>query len=107
MTDLVLQIKDLVKLHLLHLANLGRHLQVGRLVLPVRRVGEDVVQLHHGLLKGLDLHVLRLVHHVQVVQLLDQVVYLAIEVGEAGVLGVQLGLARVLVGMELLVDVLD
>ena len=107
MTDLILQLKDLVQLYLLHLAYLSSHLQIGCLVLPVCRVRKDIIQLDHGLLKGLDLHVLGLVHHVQVVQLLHQVVHLAIQVGEARVFSVQLRLTRIFVGMELLMDILD
>lgn len=106
-TDLILQLKDLVQLYLLHLSYLSSHLQIGCLVLPIGRVREDIVQLHHGLLKGLDLHVLGLVHHEQVVQLLHQVVHLAVQVGEARVFSVQLRFSRIFVSMELLMDILD
>ena len=101
----VLHLEYLIHLHLLHLSNLSCNFTVGFLVLTGRRVGEYLVKLHHGLLECLQLGILCLNLHEQVVELLDKIVDSGVEVREACVLRVQDSISGVLLLVELRVDV--
>lgn len=80
MAQLVLQLKDLVKLNLLHLTDFRSDLEVSHFVFTVRAVGEDIIELHHRLLKRFDLEILRLHHDEELVELLDQVINLRVQI---------------------------
>ena len=101
MAELILQLKDLIQLNLLHFAYLGSNFQVSHFIFTIRTVSKDVIKLDHSIFKRLDFHLLRLNSDEERVQLLHEVVDLSVQVGEAGVLSVRLGLSGVLLSVEL------
>ena len=78
MAQLVLQLEDLIKLDPLHLSNLCSHLEIRHFILAISRISEDLIKLHHGLFKCLDLQILRLHRHEELVKLLDKLVDLLV-----------------------------
>lgn len=88
MSKLVLKIENLVELDLLHFANFSCDFEVCSFVLTAGRVGKNFVKLHHRVFKGLNLHILGLRHHEELVKFLHEVVNLSVQVCKAGVLSV-------------------
>ena len=97
----------MIKLNLLHLSNLRGDFQVCHLVLTIGRVCKYLIELHHCLFEGLNLKVLGLNHGEELVQLFDKIIYLSVEVREAGILGIKHSITRVLLSVELSMNVFD
>ncbi len=80
MADFILKLKNLIKLNLLHAANLSCYFQISSFVLSIGRVSENVVELHHRFFKCLDFQLLRLNHDEHLVEFLYQVIYLCVKI---------------------------